>query len=512
MAVKPVRVSGEDIAVAPASRLDVRYYALTRLINPFFAGLFNAPMAAESLDGIGNGTNLPASTYADDFPDASALYASVKSLSQFALRESSCIPLLADNGRLHKSEVKVEDVAVSAAEVLLTRSGTPGIAWPAALSVGELPVIPSGFIIRLQVNEAWNPVYVASVLNHPCWRLLSLALSAGKRQDNIGHSALMSVPLPQLNEESQSELADLYINTLTRIEKVFADEPLTQICDSILTSTLGFDAPPIETRPVSISIIKLSEVGSTPSLRVDNRWHGSANRLIRDVLSGQSVALGELLGGLPVKGRQPEFLEQEAEEGALAIATSTLQGGQVVMEYAKPITAASADHFPVGVGDLLVAMDGDGSLGKAGVVGSHDSQLTVDSHIAVLPVAGSSELKLALACWLNSTWGRTQTTGLMTGATGQTQLRPSDLMNVLVPEILIDRYKAVADAYEQTLISFESPPRRARQLICDGAVAMTTTFIENGALRLGGQVAAEFTSPISLRGLLDLAYPSVVAF
>ena len=470
-------------------------------------------MAAESLDGIGNGINLPASTYADDFPDASALYASVKSLSQFALRESSCVPLLGDDdGRLHKSRLKIEDVAVSPAEVLFTRSGTPGIAWPAAMSAGELPVIPSGFIIRLRVHEAWNPVYVASVLNHPCWRLLSLALSAGKRQDNIGHSALTAIPLPQLNEEHQAELANSYTDTLTRIEKVFADEPLAQVCDSILASTLGFNAPPIETRPVSISVIKLSEVASTPSLRVDNRWHGAANRLVRDVLIDQSIALGQLLSGVPTKGRQPEFLEEEDEEGALAIATSTLQGGQVVMDYAKPIAAVSADRFPVGFGELLIAMDGDGSLGKAGVVGPHEAQLTVDSHVAVVPVAGPSELKLALACWLNSTWGRTQTTGLMTGSTGQTQLRPSDLIKVLVPEVLIDRCKAVAVAYEQTLINFESPPRRARQLICEAAALMTRTFVENGVLQLDGQGATEFASPASLRRLLDLAYPSVVAF
>ena len=98
----------------------------------------------------------------------------------------------------------------------------------------------------------------------------------------------------------------------------------------------------------------------------------------------------------------------------------------------------------------------------------------------------------------------------MTGATGQTQLGPADFLRILVPRQLVQDAAAVANAYRQTLTTFEPPTRRARQLICDGAELITTSLIESGALNVSSQVAAEFSSPSSLRALLDLAYPSVM--
>ena len=313
----------------------------------------------------------------------------------------------------------------------------------------------------------------------------------------------------RLNRAHEDEVATSYRTTLGRIERALSDEPLTQVCDTILTDKLGLSAAPIESRPVAATTVKLSEVGSTPSLRADNRWHGSANRLIRDALEGQSLTMSDIVSGVPVKGDQPQFVDVGDEEGAFAIATSALQAGQILMEYAKPVTTASASRFPVGAGELLVAMDGDGSIGKAGVVESSDALLTADSHVAIIPVTGNMDLKLALACWLNSTWGRTQTSGLMTGATGQTQLRPADFLSILVPRLLVERAEAVAKGYKQTLATFEPPALRARQLICEVSAWITAFLIENGAMQARDEGLPRFGDPSSLRALLNVAYPSI---
>jgi len=126
----------------------------------------------------------------------------------------------------------------------------------------------------------------------------------------------------------------------------------------------------------------------------------------------------------------------------------------------------------------------------------------------VVPVIGDLDLKLALACWLNSTWGRTQTSGLMTGATGQTQLRPADFLSILVPRLLIERAHEVANEYKRTLATFEPPARRARQIICDVSASVTTFLSENGALQLDEEDSGKFGNAPSLRALLDIAYPS----
>ena len=508
MELESIRVSAQDVARAPSSRLDVRYYILAREVEAFFKSLVKPILLSKVVDRVKNGENLPASSYADDLSEAGSLYASVKSLSQFSLREASCIPLLADDGQIRGSRVRIEEVAVDSSDVLLTRSGTPGISWPGTLAPESLPVVPSGFLIRLSINLDHNPIYVACILNHPCWRLLTLALSAGKRQDNIGHQVLESIPLPRLDKSQEDEVAIWYRAALRNIERVLSDEPLTQVCDGILMKSLGLSAAPVEARNVSVTNVKLSDVASTPSLRADNRWHGSANRLIRSMLEESSVSMSYVVSGVPVKGNQPQFVDIEDEEGAFAIATSALQAGQIVMDYTKPVTTVSAQRFPVGEGELLVAMDGDGSIGKAGVVGASDAVLTVDSHVAVVPVIGDLDLKLALACWLNSTWGRTQTSGLMTGATGQTQLRPADFLSILVPRLLIERAHEVANEYKRTLATFEPPARRARQIICDVSASVTTFLSENGALQLDEEDSGKFGNAPSLRALLDIAYPS----
>jgi hypothetical protein len=507
VALNHIRVLGSELAASPSSRLDVRYHLLMRLVQPFFQGLERPVRLVDVLDAVANGVNLPASLYADDLTEATALYASVTSLSQFALREASCVPLVIPERFLVGNKLTVEQASAQRQEVLLTRSGTPGIAWPATLAPEGLPVIPSGFLIRLLLAKGFDPIALAAILNHPCWRLLTLALSAGKRQDNIGQPALAAILLPRLNESQQTRITQCYTQTLNQIRDILAEEPFMEVCDNILSDVLQLPSPPIESRAVMAAVVSLEDVAATPSLRADNRWHGVPNRLVRGALAEESVPLGSVVGGMPVKGRQPDYLE-EAEDGAFAIATGTLQAGQVALDLAKPVTLTSAARFPVQSGQLLVAMDGDGSLGKAGVVGPSDAELTVDTHIAKVPVNGSPDLNKALACWLNSTWGRTQTAGLMTGATGQTQLRPTDLLRVLVPQVLVDRPDEVASAYQNVLTTFDTPARHARQAICDGSAEITEILMEEGTLRMTKESSATYNSPTALRTLLDLAYPS----
>ena len=124
------------------------------------------------------------------------------------------------------------------------------------------------------MRESYNPICVAAILNHPAWQLVTLALSAGKRQDNIGQSALASIPFPKLSNGQQAEFADSYGDTLGRIERVLSDEPLTQVCDNILSDALRLVIPPIETRPVAVTSVTMSRccLHSKPADRQQMAW------------------------------------------------------------------------------------------------------------------------------------------------------------------------------------------------------------------------------------------------
>jgi hypothetical protein len=198
--------------------------------------------------------------------------------------------------------------------------------------------------------------------------------------------------------------------------------------------------------------------------------------------------------------------EEVADDTPGAIATVSIQSGMIVLDQVKPTTAESTSRFPVRSGELLVAMDGDGSLGKAAVY-TGEKTATVDSHVARCRLRKRGRVAEAVACYLNSTWGRVQTTGMMTGATGQTQLSPTDLSDVLVPLAVVENAEVIAERYQEVLREFEPVTRRARRALCNACAEMTATLLADGAL-LKFEGLETFTSPDKLLGLLEQLYPS----
>jgi hypothetical protein len=508
MAIGAITVDAKRVAYSPKTRLDVRYHWLAELVNPFLDGLKSCQPLDSVVSRSGNGANIPASSYADALEDADALYVSVGALSQFALRPANCTPLLTSGDRVKGTSLKLEDVATANNEVLLTRSGTPGIAWPGCLAPDGLPTVPSGFLIRLAVTK-WDTVALSAILNHPVWRLRSLALSAGKRQDNIGKGALADIPVPLMSSTGQAALAEMYGQTLADIDTIANEDRLAETCNRIIARVCDLQVPAIATGSVAARVVRMHEVASAPTMRADNRWHGVANQQVLAALERDSITLGSVLASPPAKGRQPTYLEEPDGGDAFAIATSTLQMGQLVLENAKPVTRTSVASAPVSPGRLLVAMDGDGSLGKAAVVPDTDLSLMRDSHVAMLETKGSEHLAAALACWLNSTWGLTQTSGLMTGATGQTQLRPADLASVRVSVNVLKRAAEVSTEYKSALSYIDTPARRARKILCNGAAQVSELLLKHRAIHLSPERSNEFVSATRMWELLGVAYPTV---
>lgn len=507
MAIDAITVDAKRVAYSPRTRLDVRYHMLAELVNPFLDGVKDCQPLDFFVSRSSNGANIPASSYADELEDAGALYVSVGALSQFALRPTNCTPLLTVGDHVKGTRLNLDDVATGKNEILLTRSGTPGIAWPGCLAPKGLLTIPSGFLIRLAVTH-WDTVGLSAILNHPVWRLRSLALSAGKRQDNVGKGTLADIPIPLMSATAQAVIKETYRQTLADIETIANEDRLAETCDRIVSTICGLPLPKIGTGSVVARTVRMKEVASAPAMRADNRWHGGANQQVLAALRRDSVPLRSVLASLPAKGRQPTYLEEPDGDNAFAIATSTLQMGQVVLENAKPVTRGSVASAPVAPGELLVAMDGDGSLGKAAVVPDTDLALMRDSHVAALRTKGNEHLAAALACWLNSTWGLTQTSGLMTGATGQTQLRPADLASVLVPVNVLERVGNIAKEYTSALSYIDTPARRTRRILCKGAAQVSQLLLEHHAIRLDPERAKEFASTDYLWNLLALAYPT----
>src|SRR5271155_1823037 len=171
--MQDVRLAG--IGDTDELRIDPHFFDLLAEVKDLNDHLKIAhPVAEPFFSYIRNGENLPAAAYIRDDETTDVYYASVGALSQFVLRADACIPLKAGP---HFHERSIARIRTNCNEVLVTRSGTPGIAWSSALSPqDDISIIPSGFLIRLGCDPSYyRPGYVVAVLNHPLWRLWSSA-------------------------------------------------------------------------------------------------------------------------------------------------------------------------------------------------------------------------------------------------------------------------------------------------------------------------------------------------
>jgi hypothetical protein len=331
-------------------RIDPHFSELLAEVKDLADNLTKAhPLAEPFFPYIRNGENLPAVAYIRDGQSTNIYYASVGALSQFVLRPEACIPLKTGP---YLEERSVAHVRTTRNEVLLTRSGTPGIAWTADLAPqDEISIIPSGFLIRLGCDPSYyKSGYVAAILNHPLWRLWSSAFAAGKRQRNLSQDHLnqIFVPIPPL--EVQNRIAECYQIALDDVSEILTDQNnMLAQCDGIIETGANLS---IENQPRSLSVaekVDLRDVSGSDILRVDHRFLRADYRAIQRIVQEQPhTRLIECMSGPPIRNSQPHIEVVDYESGPRIIATGSLQMGQVVESLTKrirvcaPLTGAQA--------------------------------------------------------------------------------------------------------------------------------------------------------------------------
>ncbi len=505
------RISAAELCESDFVRLDPRFYDLFDVAKKVMDGLVDPVPLAEPLISFSNGPNLPASAYADPDEDVGAHYASVSPFALFSFRVNNCIPLRAqEDGTVAGLRRPPDELRLLPTDVAITRSATPGIAWPGALAPADIPVIPSGFIIRGRCSDLLNPAYLSAILNHPLWRMLSTALAAGKAQNNLSQELLRGIRIPNLDRAAQDRIAADYAQCLRAIEhELAAAGDFVEKCDGVLEEVCGLEPAAAVHQRVSTLRVSAHDICETRELRLDGRWHSRPNRKVVGILADiPTRSLGSLLSGAPRKRSQPTIhteltLEPDTPR---VVATVSVQSGQVVPELTKPTDEDTALRLLLEAGDLLVAMDGVGSLGKAAIF-DLDLVATVDSHLAVCRTTELDTAKV-LACLLNSSMGRTQTESLMSGATGQTQLGIEDLSAVRVPEDLLDESSRVASAYDALLSEYTRVGRRVRAELCRFEAVLTQELVDVGALVLDDEHLRLYTDSAALAALLEQLYPT----
>ena len=494
MGVSQKLVTGADVSSSATLRLDPKIHIHHAFVLGCMVDLIG-PARFGDLASFSNGRNLPRSAYADPSDEPIGLYLSVRGLANYVFNGAMCDPLRESTATEFLAEPTnpsfdpSSSLEVHDREVLITRSRAtaPGSAMSGPEIVSESPVVPSGFVIRAALNLGVDPTYVAAILNHPVWRTYTAGLAAGKSQDNLSQELLAEVPIPNAAPGVQAAVAARYRKFLADAGQILDDDArFADECDAILSQVLNLKSPVVPNDSVRSRRVPLVDIAATRTLRLDNRWHSQVHRTLRDALGLMpSVRLGDLIAEPIAKGRQPKWVlddDTDAEiERGYAVATGSIRFGSVVPDLLKVTSQVCVGAFPVSTGDLLIAMDGDGSIGKAAVY-SGQGTVTVDSHLSRVRISGGEDLTKAICCWLNSSWGMGQTNSMMSGATGQTQLGAADLCDVVIPHSVAESSTAIAAKFDELVNGYVPPAQRIRELLCACSFDVSSLLIESGVI------------------------------
>jgi hypothetical protein len=476
----PQQIRLATIADAADLRLDPHHYLLYASVKEVVEGIQPAMTLAPPLvTSIQNGINLPQAAYAAD-EASDYLYASVGAFSQFVFQPGRSQPLKPPD--TFRYPILLEQGVPQPDEVWVTRSGTPGIAWAAQWAPDPGPrIVPSGFLIRLRLDaDLISPTYLAAILNHPIWRVWSASLAGGKRQRNLSQEHVAAIAVPVMSPSIQAKVGTLYTAALNEIELVLnSDVSIQGMCDDVLRTTGRLAFKSLDRHRLTFDEVPLAACVASPDLRLDARFHRGDIRASQELLNNTpTIQLRRLMNSNLIKGRQPVFLDEDASDGGAVVATSSIQGGQVqddLLKLTAEETVIAAGMHKVHHGDLLLTMDGEGSIGKVAVYRRRDPAVT-DSHIGIIRLLDPSHAD-ALACFLNSSLGQAQIEMVISGSTGQTQLRRDDVHRLKVPRAILDSARVIGSQYMKGLGDYVPITTRVRRHICRAEAAISQCLL-----------------------------------
>ena len=208
MALKWSKIDLRWIGKERNFRMDHERYLGEKKFGEFISRFDSVAPLGIYISAISNGQDVSKDSYTDT--DTRILYLSVNQIAGGLFGKLN----LADAQQLaiDLRDIKLE---VEPGDILITRSGTPGIAWLATrefLNEWEA-VVPSGYIQRLKLkSNSINPQFLVAYLNLYPVRMLTASYACGKDQYNLSQEYIRQIPIPVLSQESEQKLVRLTEN------------------------------------------------------------------------------------------------------------------------------------------------------------------------------------------------------------------------------------------------------------------------------------------------------------
>lgn len=186
-------------------------------------------------------------------------------------------------------------------------------------------------------------------------------------------------------------------------------------------------------------------------------------------LSNSSVRLGKLCK--PQRGKAP-YKSEYVEEGIPVLRTDDLTSKGVrwdnVAFIAKELYEEKYKGQELSKGDILLSSTGTGSIGKVDVIGFIPSEFKeialITPKITLIRIREDKINPYCLTQYLRSDYAQIQIESMTRGQTGQTELYPQDVKNILIPLLPEDVQRKIGDKVKEAEAIAEKKFETKRQL------------------------------------------------
>lgn len=276
------------------------------------------------------------------------------------------------------------------------------------------------------------------------FKLLLLRSSSQTAQPHLTITLVRDLPIFQGSPSIEAALAETILNSYSH-----ADAKIEQlrIAEEILLSALGLaDWQPPEPLTFTASISAVASAGRFDAQYFRPLYEEVEQRL---TATGSAVRLGSILD-VNSRGKQPDY----APQGLPVVNSKHVRTNRVVLNDNRT-GIKSGSPVTIQKGDVLLNGTGVGTIGRAAPY-MHLEEALPDNHVTVLRSDGVDPLFLAL--FLNSKLGQLQIERHIKGSSGQIELYPSDIADLVFWDAPKNVQKAVKDAVQA---SFEEERRAA---------------------------------------------------
>lgn len=183
------------------------------------------------------------------------------------------------------------------------------------VGVGDCCVISSkeqGFafsdnVIRIKINDSFNPYYIATFLSTTIGKALFFKSIKGSGKPVISRENLEAIILPKLSIQKQNEIEKLIeIATTNKNEKIINALKIVQSVDETIALKIGFEFPKVEVKSTFGITLKNLETRLDPHFYLPN-----FKALIDNIRKTKNAQLGDLIEFSKETWNQKDNFENE---------------------------------------------------------------------------------------------------------------------------------------------------------------------------------------------------------